>query len=225
MIEQVDAQVRAWLAGIAEGVEIWLDPPRANEQRKGIGLYLVGLGELPPPRGPTPAPLQVQLRYLVTAWAPSIEAEHKLLGDVVFAALARSDWQVAFGPLDREMWHGFGVPPRAAFVLLVPLRIERTIERARRVREIRTDFVRSGPFEGLVLGPGEIPVVGARVDFPGLGLSAATAGDGRFSFPRVPLDGRKAQLRVSARGEVQEVVATPREGGEQFTVRMKFGEE
>src|SRR6267143_2927164 len=55
VIEEVEARVRAWLAEAAAGADIWLDPPRAGEQRKGVGLYLLELGEAPPPRGASPA--------------------------------------------------------------------------------------------------------------------------------------------------------------------------
>jgi hypothetical protein len=224
VIEQADARLRAWLAEAAGGAEIWLDPPRAGEQRSGIGLYLLELDESPPLRGEAPAPLQVQLRYLVTAWAASVEAEHKLLGDLVFAALARADLQVALRPIDAGVWRGFGIPPRAAFLLQVPLRVERKADRGPRVRELKTQFVSSGRLQGVVLGPGDVPIAGARVEAPSLGISATTASNGRFSFARVPMEASAIRLRVSAKGEVQEIDAAPPAGGKQFTIRMKLGE-
>jgi hypothetical protein len=224
VIEEVEARVRAWLAEAVAGADIWLDPPRAGEQRKGVGLYLLELAEAPPPRGGSPAPLQVHLRYLVTAWAASPEAEHKLLGDLVFAALARADVEVAFRPVDAAVWRGFGIPPRAAFLLQVPLRLERKADRGPRVRELKTRFVGSTPLVGVVLGPGDVPIAGAQVEVPDLGLSATTAWNGRFSFARVPLEGHGIRLRVSAKGEVQDVEAAPRPSGGPFTIRMKLGE-
>jgi len=223
MINEADRRVREWVAAAIQGAETWLESPRAGEQRQGVGLYLLELSELPPPRGAVPVPLQIQLRYLVTAWSNSLEKEHKLLADVAFAALARSDVEVVFRPVEATLWSGFGIPPRPSFLLQVPVRIERSARRGPKVKEVATRFVGSRRLDGLVLGPGDLPIAGARVELPSLGLSASTAPGGQFSFARVPALG-PLSLRVSAKGEVQDIQsAAPREGVP-LTIRLKLEE-
>jgi hypothetical protein len=223
VIDEADRRLSAFIREATGVAGIWLDAPQAGEKREGVGLYLLELAESPPPRGATPAPLQLQLRYLVTAWSTTVEKEHKLLGDLAFAALGREDLSAAFRPIDPALWTGFGIPPRAAFLLQVPLRLERKAQRGPPVREITTQFVSSLPLDGIVIGPGDVAIAGASVELPKLGLSASTGPDGRFRFARVPAEG-PMNLRVSAKGEVQDIHSVFPERGAPLTIRMKLGE-
>lgn len=226
MIQEADAQVSAWLGRVADA-PVWLERPRDHGEERGVGLYLLDLGEQPPARDGRQAPLQIQLRYLVTAWAGSVEEEHRILGQLVFAALERTDWQVALRSLPPETWAALGVPPRPAFVLQVPLRIERPAHVAPRVRQpLRVQIVASVPFGGQVLGPGDLPVAGARVELPSLSVAADTDWDGRFLFPRVPAEPRTKRIRVLAKGVVQEFTPdVPPESGGAVTIRFELPEE
>jgi hypothetical protein len=223
MIDEADRSIREWVAGSAGGAETWLDPPHPGEQRKGVGLYLLELAEAPPPRGSAPTPLQMKLRYLVTAWGESPEKEHKLLADVAFAALARVDVEVLFRPLEAALWSGFGIAPRPCFFLQVPIRLDRTARRAPMVKEIATRFVESRRLDGVLLGPGDLPIAGARVELPALRLFAETTPAGRFGFARVPSPG-PYNLVVSARGKVEEVQAVATPEGAPITIRLKLEE-
>ena len=142
---------------------------------------------------------------------------------VAFAALARSDVEVVFRPPEAAVWSGFGIPPRPSFLLQVPVRLERPGRRGRMVREVATRFVGSRRLDGLLLGPGDVPIAGARVELPTLGLSASTAPGGQFSFARVPAQG-PFSLRVSARGEVQEIQSAAPPEGTPLTIRMTLEE-
>jgi len=226
VIDEVDAQLLDWI-GSATGSPVWLEPPRQHGQEKGVGLYLLDLAEAPPPRGERRAPLQVQLRYLVTAWGPTPKDEHRLLGDLVFAALQRPDWEVAFAPLPTAAWAAFGLAPRPTLVLQVPLRVERPVKLAPRVRmPLVARTVPSVALLGRVLGPEDIPVAAARVELPSLDAAAETDWDGRFRFPRVPVEPRAKRIRVRARGDVQEfTVEAPPVGGGAVTIRFEPREE
>lgn len=226
MIQEADAQVSAWIGGVA-GAPVWLERPRDHGEEKGVGLYLLELGEQPPAREGRQAPLQIQLRYLVTTWAGSAEEEHRILGRLVFAALERTDWQVALRSLAPETWAALGVPPRPAFVLQVPLRVERPAPIARRVRSpLLVHVVASVPFAGRVVGPGDLPVAGARVELPSLSAAAETDWDGRFLFPKVPAEPRTKRIRVLAKGTVQEFTPdVPPEHGGTLIIRFELPEE
>ena len=60
------------------------------------------------------------------------------------------------------------------------------------------DFLQS--LEGVVLGPQELPVVGARVELPALRLSTRTDSKGGFRFSAVPAQPASKLLRVTAKG-------------------------
>jgi hypothetical protein len=224
VIAETDERIRAWASEAGGGTQAWLDAPKASEQREGVGVYLLELAEAPPPRGATPAPLQLQLRYLVTAWAPTPEAEHRLLAALVFAAMRRPDLEVALRPPDASVWLGFGIPPRPAFLLHVPVRVEREVARAPRVRVAETRFVASGRVDGVLVGPGDVPIAGASVELAALGLSATTAWNGTFALARIPREAGALRLRVTARGEARDVDVNVPAAGERLIVRMTIGE-
>lgn len=224
MIQDADAQVTSWLGRVA-GVPVWLERPRDHDQERGIGLYLLELGELPPAREGRQAPLQIQLRYLVTAWAESMEEEHRLLGGLVFAALERTDWEVVLRPMSVEAWVALGVPPRPAFILHVPLRVERPVHPAPRVRApLVLHAVASVAFAGRIVGPGGLPIPAARVELPSLSAATETDGDGRFLFPRVPAEPRAKLVRVLAKGDVQEFTPDVPPGGGAVIIHFELRE-
>jgi hypothetical protein len=154
------------------------------------------------PAGSTkrPAPLQLSLRYLVTTWSAKPENAHQLLVRLMFAAMQTRDFEVEPEPLPMAVWMAFGVPPRPSFLLRMPLRYDRPEVKAKVVRQPLK--IRGAPivsFYGLLLGPGETPLPGCRIEIPTLHLWANTDYKGRFCFPAVPGEGSK-QLLVKAKG-------------------------
>ncbi|MCU0518329.1 MAG: DUF4255 domain-containing protein, partial [Oscillatoria sp. Prado101] len=79
----------------------------------------------PPLRGSQRTPLQAAARYLVTTWAGTPEDAHRLLGDLLFAAMDSAAFQAELNPLPAAAWTAFGLPPQPSFVLRVPLQIAR----------------------------------------------------------------------------------------------------
>jgi hypothetical protein len=105
-----------------------------------------------------------------------------------------------------EYWVALAAAPRPSFVIRVPLRRERPVPRAKLVT--RRMVVHGSPMavlHGVVLGPGEIPLMGAVVEVPALSLSTRTGHDGRFAFAGVPSD-PPVKLRVRAKGREMFVV-------------------
>jgi hypothetical protein len=147
-----------------------------------------------------PSPLQLTLRYLVTAWAETPEDAHQLLADLAFSALGQADFQVEMEPLPVALWTAFGVPPAPAFVVRVPLRQARTEAPSKLVRQkLQISTTTMVPFHGVVLGPDDTPIPQSRVDIPAMTLSASADYRGRFLFSAVPSQGAKT-LRVRAKG-------------------------
>lgn len=214
MFEQTDGRLKDWVNQTLGPTEISLESPGKVQPGKGVGLYLFELANAFPSSGAFLPPLKLELHYLVTAWAEKPEEAHDLLGRLAFAALTNSGFEVDPGPLPAATWLAFGTPPRPAFILRVPL----TIERPEPVTRLVTQplVVHDSPlveFAGQVLGPGEIPLVNARVEIPFLNLFTYTDRKGWFRFPAVPAQpGSPAQagglhLRVVSKGWTLELDA------------------
>lgn len=208
MIDEVDRRLRDWAATVVGKVPVSLAPPgRQGEEESVVGLYLLELAENPSPRTSGPQPLQVLLRYLVTASSPQPEEAHHLLGELLFAAMETSEMEVTLEPLPVALWQAFGVMPQPAFTVRVPLQKER---KARPLRRVLEPLVMAASpmarLAGVVLGPGDLPLAGARVELPALSLSTRTDFRGHFFFDAVPRDA-PGMLRVQAHGRELSVMA------------------
>ncbi|MGO8917416.1 MAG: hypothetical protein ACLQJR_16030 [Stellaceae bacterium] len=223
MIEQVDEQLKNWLASIVGGVEVSLAAPVSAGKGRAIGLYLLELIQAPVLRGSKPPPLQILLRYLVTADAERPEDAHRMLGDLIFAAMDSPDLEVESEPVPLALWSALGVAPRPAFILRAPARVERPQPKARRVGSLVITQAPLAPLDGVVLGPGGVPLAGAEVELPALQLFTRTDYKGRFRFPTAAPGKDGTFVRVKARGFEMTATATDgeRRGGEPLVVRFE----
>lgn len=202
MIDQIDRQIKSWVEGIVDGVTISLERPDYRTSGKGAFVYLIMLTDRPPPRGPKRPPLQLTLRYLVTTWAETPEEAHKILGELVFAAMDNPEFGVEFNTITISDWTVFGISPQPYFILSVPLRLDR--EGPIETKLVRKPLViRAAPvtsLKGAVLSLDDVPIAGAVVEIPILRLFSRTDAEGRFSFPTVPASPAVNLLRVRAKG-------------------------
>lgn len=202
MIEQVDRRLREWIQRVLDVPVPSLSPPSDARTGRGVSLYLLELADRPPPRGGGRRPsLQLSLRYLVTTWADDPEEAHRLLGELVFAAMEQAEFEVELDPVPAATWAAFGVKPQPSFVLCVPLRRERLEPPAKLVREpvvIRETLMTT--LRGIVLGPDDAPLARAVVEIPSLQLSTRTDLKGQFTLSNVPAEPRTKSLRVRAKG-------------------------
>jgi hypothetical protein len=206
VIQLTDQSMKAWVQRVLGAVEVRLVAPGGAHQGAGVGLYLMDLVDCPPARQNGRPPLQFGLRYLVTTWADDPEEEHRLLGELAFAALDDADLDVELSPLPAATWAAFGLPPRPSFLLRVPIRRARPESPPKLVRA--PIVVKSAPLVplfGEVIGPNDAPLYGVTVEYPALGLVERTDAKGRFHFVSVPEDGLPKQLRVRLDGSELEV--------------------
>lgn len=198
MIDEVDRQLSSWVEEVLPGASVTLEGPATATD--DVGLYLFEMADLPPARGEGRPPLQVRLGYLVTTSGADVALAHKRLGTLLFAALKHHDWEVRFPGDSAELWRAVGEPPRAGFILSVPLRQPVETEPAPPVRgPIRVQGVGSRAMEGLVLGPGDVPISDAFVEIPSLAVNARSDRRGRFRFAAVPTSPAEQHLRVRAK--------------------------
>lgn len=201
VIDRVDRQLSQWVTGVAGDSAVTFSVPAGLPAGRGVALHLMELVDKPPPRGGRRPPLQILLRYLVSCWAESAEEAHRLLGELVFAAMENPEFEVDLTPVATEVWTAFGVAPRPSFFLCVPLRVERPAKPAPLVRAPLV--IKSAPIanlDGVVIGPGDVPVMGARVELPGLQLSTRTDFRGRFHFRSIPAE-PALSLRVKVKDQ------------------------
>ena len=155
--------------------------------------------------------MQIGLNYLVTTWAGDPETAHRLLGDLVFAALENSEFEVELGKLPAETWAGYRLVPRPYFVLKIPVRKPRQGPVAKYVTQpLSVKDAAVTKLYGQVLGPGDVPLSGAQVTIPALGQVHYTDPRGRFILPLVPGSSNFRTIQVKFKNQVLEV--TPSAG-------------
>jgi hypothetical protein len=167
-----------------------------------------------PLRGSSRPPLEVVLRYLISASGREPSAVHHTVHQLVFAALIRPDVEVEETPIPAQLWSAFGAVPRPAFVLRYPLRVEQYDRGVPLVREARfVPHVSATTLHGRLTVPIDGPdgkppaLAGARVEVPGSHRSAITDRSGYFRLEHVlPDDDGQVHLRVQARGHTFEIV-------------------
>jgi len=223
MVDQIEQQLRDWVSTIVPDARLSFLAPGDGGTEPSIGLYLMDILPNPPARGLRTPPLQVWLRYLVTVAASDPAQSNRWLEDLVFAAMENPNWEVEPFENSATVWLALRAAPRPAFLVRVPLRRERPAKRAPLVR--RPLIVQKSPMaslSGVVLGPTDEPLMGARVELPVLQQSTHTDSRGRFRFSSVPTEPSSKLLRVRARGREISVRTKMAAGGrEGFVIRLQ----
>ena len=180
MIEQADDALAAWAGEVLPGATVSLE----HGADADVVLDLVELRERDRRNG------QVAARYRVTAGGDDVRTRHERLGALLFAALEQPGYDVDLTPDPAT--------PGPSFAISVPV-ARPAPEPAPPVRSplvLQDAGVRR--LAGTVLGPGDVPISGAFVEMPLLGLSTRSDHRGRFTFAAVP-SGPAAQLVVHAK--------------------------
>lgn len=200
MAFELDGRIKDWAGTVVKGVELSFTAPDGKKAGRGVGLYLVEVIQSPLPSTIKRPPLQLSLKYLITTWSDKPEDAHEMLVKLMFAAIENKDFQVGLEPIPLSVWASFGIPPQPSFMVCVPLQQERPEPPVKLVREpLKVQTSPMVAFYGLLLGPGDVPLSGCRVEIPALSLATRTDHKGRFHFPSVPAAGSK-RLIVKAKG-------------------------
>ncbi|RKG61288.1 carboxypeptidase regulatory-like domain-containing protein [Corallococcus sp. CA054B] len=206
MIDEVDLRMRAWVGRIATDAPVHLGVPDREALDRGVCLYLLELGPAPLTRAGKRGALQFTVCYLVTVGAETPERAHRLLGDLVFAAMSDKELEVDLSPVPAALWAGLRSVPRPAFRLRVQVRKERPLAEVRCLSLV--DAVsEQAPLLGRVVGPGDVPIRDAWVALPSLRLSTRTDAEGHFHFPRPPPGESLGLLEVRAEGGLLSVAS------------------
>lgn len=229
VISDTDEAVQAWITSVVETqVDVSLAPPSAEVTGGGppqVRAYLIGLAPAPPTRERIP-PLQFWARYLITTWGDTPADEHRLLGRLVMAALHDRDQELDLAPPHHDVWRSFGVAPRPAFSLQVPVRVERAVKAAPPV--LKPVILRPVPattMVGRVLGQNDIPIAGAIVKHVQLDVTSRTNRQGLFRFGMVPAADESQTITVYAKGKHMSFGVRPADWrGEPMIIRFLIKE-
>jgi hypothetical protein len=228
MIERIGQEIIDWISYTITGAEVALGLPDDNAQKPQIGLYLMDLSQSRCARVGKLAPFKINLRYLVTARSPRAEEAHRLLGELIFAALEKPEkeppeFEVVVEPLPVEAWAVLGAAPQPSFFLHAQLRRERPEPAVPMVTE--PVVLQPSPMRvlsGAVYELGGMPIMGARVELLTLGIATRTDEWGRFRFAGVPSNGQ-LKLLAQAKGQTKEVHYSV--GDEPLEIRLHILEE
>ncbi|MBR0748775.1 hypothetical protein JQ582_33075 [Bradyrhizobium japonicum] len=193
-VDEVTRAIFEWIASVLPESPVLVRSSADWSAHKGIALRLLSARPLPTPRAQQ-QPLSIRLDYLVTPSFDDIFAEHRCLGELLFAAFDRADIQIIDHDDAAAMRREFNVPLRAGILLSTNLQRHRTPMRAPPVRQplvVRSTGL--GRFEGVVLGDGDIPLVDALVEMPALNRSVLTDLKGRFSLSGPLISGQPTKL-------------------------------
>lgn len=203
MIDQVDERISDWILSLMN-LTPSLALPEGKPEEPEVFIYLLDVVDDPLRRNTNRPPTQPVLRYLVCTAASDPKQAHQMLGELLNAALDHPEFEVELGPLSEKVWPALGVTPRPAFILRAALPREFPPSQIKLVT--RGAELGGSPlvdFFGLVHGPGQVPIAGARVEVPNLYRYAYADGRGRFRLPGVPAAPKEKVLLLQAKQQQQ----------------------
>ncbi|MGA7613548.1 MAG: carboxypeptidase-like regulatory domain-containing protein [Thermoanaerobaculia bacterium] len=216
MIGETDRQLVEWAKSIVPDLDVDVAPPSMDES-PAVHITLLSMVPVPAPRTSRRPPRELILEYLVTTSGGDVPKSHDWLGTLAFAAMDVTSWKVSLDPLPLDLWNAFHIAPRPAFVVRVPLRVERPEERAPLVRHpLVVEGTQTASLAGDVFGPDDTAIAGAKIEVPALQLYGRTDENGSFHFPTIPAD-RPVSVVIRARGQVMTVRTSP---GERLRVAL-----
>ena len=114
MIAQTDQRLLNWVGTLLD-VPVSLSPPQREDEESRISIFLLDFSQEPLPRGQGKPPLQLSLRYLISAGGRDVETVHERLWRLLVEAVRRSesdDWSVERDPPPLALWSALQIPPR-----------------------------------------------------------------------------------------------------------------
>ena len=151
MLSEADSDLRGWaepiVADLEPGASVELCAPGSCVSKPSVSLYLLDLESVAPKPDYLVTRVSVRARYLVTSYADSDEAAHRLLGALIVAGVAESRFEVEVSRLGADTWLALGVAPRPSFAIRMLCSAE--LERIE-VPQIESASVDVAPMHGAI---------------------------------------------------------------------------
>ncbi len=200
MIAEADNQIVQWTKDVlGEGIAA-LVPPAKEQKGRGVGIYLLEVMPEPRQHVAVRPRLQASLKYLITCWDDSAVEAHRVLGELLEAAMQHPQYEICAESPAPALWTAFGIAPQPCLTLKTRAWKELETKPVKLVRKVVMETALGRPLYGVVLGPEAVPLCDAQVELPALRLATRTGTHGEFEFANVPVSGGLGNLLVSARG-------------------------
>jgi hypothetical protein len=223
MIDEADDRVLAWARNILGHDQVSLGLPASADNQDEVRLHLLEISLEPTRQTTKHTRLTLLLKYLVTARSATAVTAHRMLSELLVAAVHNPEFQIDRTPLPVSVWHALGVPPQAAFQFRTQACKDFPVTPAKMVRRVMLETVQVGALHGSVLGPEEIPLADSTVELPQISMSTRTDGHGRFAFSMVP-DKGITTLLVRAKGREQSFDISANPPDAPLTIRFEMEE-
>jgi phosphoribosylcarboxyaminoimidazole (NCAIR) mutase len=196
--QDVTRSILAWVADVLPGVPV--AAASLDDDAPGAGVK-VRLWNIAPKRlTQTLANAQaLRLDYVITVRLDDPLEEHRSLGELCLSAMADPAIELDDQLSVSDLLARLNLAPRSGLVVRRHLTREAAADKVERVRvplEVRLGGLRQ--LEGVVLGPNDAPVAGARVGVAGQDVETLTDAWGRFRLTAAAIGG--AQLTARAHG-------------------------
>jgi hypothetical protein len=206
-LDVVEARlVTGWIKPAAGDVAVVFGPLEAEPLLEGtpeIHLTLLGISPAPQARALSrqPQSLLMFARYLVTVRAPSRAEADRLIVALGFAALDRGTPEIERDGGGPDLWLALRAAARPALVVRAMLERSRVLKRVPLVRRpLVTEYAPSRRVGGRIVGPGDIPIAGARIEVVSAGLTTYSDHRGEFILAGVPTGPPDPTLSIAAKG-------------------------
>jgi hypothetical protein len=195
-IETATAELVTWLERVSGG-PVRVGPPVDGDEA-GLSLWPFELHAEQQARSTGARhPYRFAVRYLVCG---SGAAALGLLDRVLAEAVRAGEPALSLGGVDQAVWSAVRATPRPVLVFEVPAQVTYPVPETTLVSQpLVLKQARMRPLIGEVLGPGDLPVAGLRVELAGTALGTYTDRYGRFTFATVPASDQ-VQIRLLGRG-------------------------
>jgi hypothetical protein len=197
-IQDANAKLCKWAEEACPGAHATLNPPGAESQPNGSGIsiYLLEVGAWPAVLSGARPPLQLYLRYLVTAQDGDTQKQHEILNALAFSALD-SNLHLESEAFPVTLWPALGIRPQPSLLLRVAIQRERETPAVNLVRQMpELTIMPASELLGVVMDSNERPLERCSVEVLPFNLSTDTDCQGRFRFAVVPRYSSGVAIRV-----------------------------
>ncbi|SEN41157.1 Pvc16 family protein [Nitrosomonas marina] len=218
MIDEIDRRLKEWIAMVIDGqLAITFEHPGTERNQPTVSVYLYDMEYSTPNSTTREIPVQISLSYLLTVQSDDQVESHKYLGKILYAAKSQSDMEVGFPALPAQFWQAIGIAPLPHFSLHVPLMIMRETEHIPTIKaQPHIGISPVTQITGVVVGPSDQPIPGAKIMLPHSKTVAYTNNKGLFSIAADANLQRAFNCKIDAKGKqfsisvpMQQILKTP----------------
>ncbi len=181
--DQVTRELVEWVHSRLPKVRVAAIAIGQGAAEDGIDIRLIGVAPRFEPRSRDRLNRTMALDYLLTVRFADPLAEHRNLAELAFAVMDVPGYELVCDRDVAQACLSIGLRASAGLILRTEARRTQELVQAPLVREPAiTRFAPLGWVEGLVVGPGDVPIANAVVTLDGTDRCAITGSDGRFRF-------------------------------------------